>query len=217
MAGRERFERIVDLLRISGADGTGVHDLSQAVSGVEKASDTINADFGNARFANLASQSISTAQRSRRTWTTNRQKVRPQTTDQPLQEDLEHGSIDESVKQSHDSVVEVPEAADADLHAGHDEDGDDAGQERSEPDGDDVLAQGVGELRVHDFAILEVDGERASRGGRGVVNLCFPFSGCCLTARGPLTPRPTAPRTTIVRRSSQTVRNHCPMGGRRFV
>jgi len=102
--------------------------------------------------------------------------VGPQAADQPLEEDLENSSIDERVEQSHDGVVEVPEAADAELHASHDEDRNDAGQEGSEPDRYDVLAQRVGKLRVDDLAILEIDGKRASRRRRSEVNLCFPIS-----------------------------------------
>jgi len=56
VAGREGLERVVDLLPVSRADGTGVHDLSQAGSSVEEAGDIVDADFRDTGFTDLAAQ-----------------------------------------------------------------------------------------------------------------------------------------------------------------
>lgn len=87
------------------------------------------------------------------------QEMRAQAPDEPLDEDLEHGGGDEGVEQADDGVVDVPEGADADLHDQEDEDGDEGGEQRGRPDGDDFLAEGVGEFRVDDLAVGEEDGE----------------------------------------------------------
>lgn len=84
---------------------------------------------------------------------------------------MEDGCCDEGVEEPDGGVVDVPEGADADLHDEEDEDGDEGGEERGGPDGYDFVAHGVGELRVHDFAILEEDGEGAGGGWVGCVDL----------------------------------------------
>lgn len=114
---------------------------------------------------------ISTSHHGGETRPTHSQKVRSQPANQPLQKHLEHSRVDEPVQKPHHGVIEVPEAADADLHERHDGDGDHARKERSEPDRNDVFAQRVGKLGVDDLAVLEEDGKGASGGWGSVVDL----------------------------------------------
>lgn len=74
---------------------------------------------------------------------------------------MEHGGSDDGVEQADGGVVDVPEAAGADLHDQEDGDGNQDGEQGSGPDGNDLIAHRVGEFGVHDLAVLEVDGERA--------------------------------------------------------
>ena len=99
------------------------------------------------------------------------EEVRAETTNEPLDKDLEDGGADEGVEQTNGGVVDVPEGADADLHDEEDDNGDEDGEHGGGPDGDDFLAEGVGELGVDDLAVGEGDGEGA-RGSRvGKVDL----------------------------------------------
>lgn len=83
--------------------------------------------------------------------------MRAQTANEPLDEDLEDGGSDERVEEANGGIVDVPEAAGADLHNEEDGKGDEEGHEGGGPDGDDFIAQRVGELGVDDFAVLEDD------------------------------------------------------------
>lgn len=91
--------------------------------------------------------------------------MRAESSNQPLDKNLEHGGRDERVQNAHDSVVDVPEGAHSNLHAQDDEDGDEAGQQGGEPDGDDFAAHRVAVLGPDDLAVGEGDGE-GSRGRR---------------------------------------------------
>ena len=82
-----------------------------------------------------------------------------------LEEHLKDGGSDQTIKQPNDSIVNIPKAPDSDLHAQNDEDGDQAPEQRSKPDGDDFCPEGVCELRVHNLSILEVHW-KGSRGCR---------------------------------------------------
>jgi hypothetical protein len=130
------FERIVDLVLITGADRTVIHDLSEAVASF------LRCDGGDVGLADG-------------------EEVRTETTDQPFEENLEDGSGDERVEESDDCIVGIPERANADLADENDDDGDESAEKCSEPDGDDLFAYWVCELRVYDFTVLEVDGEGA--------------------------------------------------------
>lgn len=147
MTGWERFQGVINLILISCADGAVVHDLPQPIASL------LSCNLG-------------------KVWLADCQEVWSQTSDEPFEEDLEDSGGNETVEDTDDTVVDVPEAADADLT---DEDGGD-GDERSEhsgrPDRNDFFPHGVGELRVDDFAILEVDGERTRRGRVSFVDLC---------------------------------------------
>lgn len=90
--------------------------------------------------------------------------MRAQTANEPLDEDLEDGGSDERVEEANGGIVDVPEAAGADLHNEEDGKGDEEGHEGGGPDGDDFIAQRVGELGVDDFAVLEDDGKATARG-----------------------------------------------------
>ena len=46
-----------------------------------------------------------------------------QASDEPFEEDLEDGGCDEAVEKTDDTVVHIPEGADADLHDQNEEDG----------------------------------------------------------------------------------------------
>jgi hypothetical protein len=135
------LEGVVDLLLVAGADVAGVVNLLEARAVVALVAS--QADVGLA----------------------DGEEVGAQTTDEPLEEDLEDGGGDERVEQTNGGVVDVPEGADANLHDEEDDNGDDAGEERGEPDGDDFVAEGEAELGEDDLAVLEGDG-KGSRGSR---------------------------------------------------
>lgn len=98
VTGWERLKRVVDLALITCADIALVHYLSETTAVLF----TVQRD---GRFADG-------------------QEVRTETTDEPLEEDLEDSGRDETVEKTHDGVVHIPEASDADLHEEEDEDGD---------------------------------------------------------------------------------------------
>jgi hypothetical protein len=85
--------------------------------------------------------------------------VRSQAADEPLDKDLEDGGADERVKETDNSVVDVPERSNADLHHKNDEDGDDAGEKGGEPDGDDLIAKRVSKFGKDNLAVGKGDRE----------------------------------------------------------
>ena len=91
------------------------------------------------------------------------EKVRAETTNEPLDEDLEDGSSDKRVQQTNGGVVHIPEAAGADLHNEEDKEGDEEGHESGGPDGNNLGAERVRKLRVDNLAVLEDDGEATAR------------------------------------------------------
>lgn len=137
-----------------------------------------------------------------------------QATDEGFQEDLEYCRCDERVEEPDDSVVDIPEGADADLHAENDEDRDQCCHQRRGVDGDDVLSERVGEFGIDDLAVTEINGEGARRRRRGFVDLDG-ISGCYEMEREVLTPRPMTPMITMVRMSVQVHLSHCPNVGLR--
>lgn len=102
--------------------------------------------------------------------------MRAQTTDQPLDKDLEDGGRNQGVQQTDDGVVYVPEGANANLHDEEDENGDKGGEQRSGPDWNDLLAKRVGELGVHHLTVREEDGKRAGWCRVGFVDLILDVS-----------------------------------------
>lgn len=187
VARREGLEAVVDLVAVAGADGVRVHNLLVARAGV-----------GAGRDLGLADS----------------EEVRAEATDQPLNEYLEDGGGDERVEKPDDGVVDVPEGADANLHAEDDEDRDQGCHQRRGVDGGDVLPEGVGEFGIDDLAVAKVDGEGARGRWVGFVDLDR-VSGCYKIERELLTPRPMAPMITIVRMSSHVHLSHCPKVGLR--
>lgn len=91
------------------------------------------------------------------------EEVRSEATDEPLDEDLEDSGGDKRVEKTDGSVVEVPEAANADLHASEDEDGDQSSKHGGSPDGNDLASHGVAILGPDDFAVIEGNGEGSHR------------------------------------------------------
>lgn len=85
--------------------------------------------------------------------------MRSQAADEPLDKDLEDGGADERIKKTDDSVVDVPEGSNADLHHKNDENGDDAGKEGGQPDGDDLVAKRVSEFGKDNLAVGKCNGE----------------------------------------------------------
>lgn len=64
----------------------------------------------------------------------------------PLDEDLEDSCTDESVQQAKNSVVDIPEGADAELHQQENEDGNQRSEQGSGPNWDDLVAGRIGVL-----------------------------------------------------------------------
>jgi hypothetical protein len=99
------------------------------------------------------------------------EKVRAKTADEPLAKHLEYGGRDERVKETEDAVVDIPEGANADLHHQDDCNGDDGGEESSEPDRNNLLAEGVAKLGPDNLAISKGNGKRSSWCRLGFVDL----------------------------------------------
>lgn len=147
MAAGERLQAVVDLVWVSRADVARVVDLREAAP--------VEALVGHAADVGLAHV----------------EEVRAETANEPLAEDLEDGGGDERVQETDDAVVDVPEGADADLHRQDDRNGDDGGEECGEPDGDNLLAEGVAKLGPDNLAVRKGDGKRSSRCRLGFVDL----------------------------------------------
>jgi len=90
-------------------------------------------------------------------------EMRSESTDEPLDKDLEDGGGDEGVEKTDGSVVEVPETADAGLHASEDEDGDQSSKHGGSPDGNDLASEGVAILGPDNFAVVEGNREGSHR------------------------------------------------------
>lgn len=143
-----RLERIVDLALVTSADIGSVVELEVSLVVVS----SHGARLCHVRLADL-------------------EEVRSESTDQPLDEDLEDGSGDERVEKTDGGVVEVPEAADTDLHHQEDEDGDQSSQHSSGPDGNDLSAERVSVLGPDDFAVGEGNREGSCGCGLSEVDL----------------------------------------------
>lgn len=194
MAAGERLQAVVNLVWVSGADVAGVVDLREAAP--------VEALVGDAGEV----------------WLADVEEVRAEAADEPLAEDLEDGGGDERVQEAEDAVVDVPEGADADLHRQDDRDGDDGGEESGEPDGDNLLAEGVAKLGPDNLAVRKGDGERSSRCRLGFVDLVKQLAISSEYISGvSLTPRPIAPMATMVKISSQVTLSHCPKLGRECI
>ena len=134
MSTRHALQAIVDLVLVARADAAVEHDLAVAVCDVALR-DHVGGDDGLADC----------------------EEVGAQTADKPFDEDLEDGGGDEGVEEADGGIVDVPEGAHADLADEEDSEGDEEGHEGRGPDGDDLITEGVGELRVDDLAVGEDD------------------------------------------------------------
>lgn len=157
------LETVVDLLPVTCADAAVEHDLAVAVGNV-------------AIDAKLVTVVCFTETKAiRDDWLADSEEVRSQTTNEPLDEHLENGSSDERVQKTDRRVVDVPEAAGADLDDQEDEEWNEEGHECGGVDGDDLgksvrcfeceipgtylIAEWIRELRVNNLSVAEDDGE----------------------------------------------------------
>ena len=137
MSTGHRLERIVDLALVTSEDIGSVVELEVSLV-------VVSSHGSSALHIRLADD----------------EEVRSETTDEPLDEDLEDSGSDKRVEKTDGSVVEVPEAADADLHASEDEDGDQSSKHGGSPDRNDLASEGVAILGPDNFAVVEVDARR---------------------------------------------------------
>lgn len=147
VAAGHTLQAVIDLLAIAGADVRGEVDVLETTDAVRGSPDKSRVGLAHV------------------------EEVRAQTTNEPLDEDLEDGGRDQAVENTEAGVVEIPKGANADLHDQEDEHGDEGGEKRGRPDGNDFLAERVGKLGVYDLAVGEGDGEGAGGGRRGEVDL----------------------------------------------
>jgi hypothetical protein len=88
---REGLQSLIDLVLVwVGANLAVVHDVTKAIASQWSA--------------------------SLEPWPADLQKVRAKTTNKPLDDDLKHRGGDQRIEQTKDSVVEVQEAPNANLH-----------------------------------------------------------------------------------------------------
>lgn len=86
---------------------------------------------------------------------------------------MEDCSCNEAVEKTNDGIVDVPEGADANLHDKNEDDGNEDGEESSQPDGDNLFTQWVCKIRKDDFTIDKVDREGSGRRRRSFVDLAI--------------------------------------------
>ena len=136
VTGGHGLEGIVDLGLVSRADAAVEHNLVVSVTNV-----AMREHVGrNDRLADG-------------------EEVRAETANEPLDENLEHSCGDEGVEETDSGVVDIPERAHADLADEEHGEGDEESHKCGCPDGDDLMAERVGELGVDDLSIGEDDGE----------------------------------------------------------
>lgn len=68
---------------------------------------------------------------------------------------MEYSGGYQTIEQTNDGVVDIPERADADLHQQEDCDGHQACQQRSSPDRNDLMSQRVRKLGIDNLAVLK--------------------------------------------------------------
>lgn len=145
MSRWKALKRVIDFVDVPSADAAVVHDLAEAIADLCA---LVDDGFKNSwiRSAHV-------------------QKMRPQAANQPLEEDLEDSSADERVEKANNSVVHVPEAADANLHDEKDGNWDQSTEHGSRPDGNDLVARRVRELGVDNITALKKQ-RKGTRGSR---------------------------------------------------
>lgn len=90
------------------------------------------------------------------------QKVWPKPTNQPFQENLEYCCRDEAIEQANDTVIDVPERSDSDLHQEDEKDGYQSREQSSGPYRHDFIAKRVGELRIDNVSAWKIDYDTVS-------------------------------------------------------
>lgn len=155
VAGRHRLKTVVDLFPVTCADATVEHDLTVPICDVA---------IGATGFDTVVVGADSVKDVGRDDRLADGKEVRTKTSNEPLDEDLENSRGDQSVEKSDGSIVQVPEAASADLHDQEHSKGDEERHERGSPNGNNFVPHRVSELRVDNLSILEDDGEAAAWG-----------------------------------------------------
>jgi Tfp pilus assembly major pilin PilA len=149
---RHRLEAVVDLLPVTRADAAVEHDLAVSIGDVASNTAILIAIVCGTEAKTIRNDRLADSE-----------EVRTKSSNEPLDEDLEDSGGDERVQQTDGSVVDVPEAASTDLNNQEDGKGNEKGHESSSPDGNDFVAKRIRELRVNNLAVLEDDGEAATR------------------------------------------------------
>lgn len=142
MTAWERLYGVINLILVASADATVVHDRLVAIAG-----------FGALRNHGLAHD----------------EEVGTEAANQALEEDLENGGGDEGVQETDDGVVDVPEAANANLHDQDNGNRDHRSQESGKPNRHDFVAKRIGEFGIDNLTVLKQDGKGATGSGRGLV------------------------------------------------
>jgi hypothetical protein len=120
------LQAVVNLLAVARADAAVKHDLAISIGNV-------------AVDASLVAVVVLTKSETR--WDdglADSEEVRAETTNEPLDEDLEYSGGDERVQQTNGSIVHVPEAAGADLDNQKYSKGDEEGHQSGSPNGNDL-------------------------------------------------------------------------------
>ena len=126
VTGRHGLEAVVDLVLVASADAAVEHDLAVPIGDVANLAVLI---------AVVCATNVETL---RDDGLADGKEVRAKTTDKPLDEDLKYSSRDERVEQADGGVVDIPEAAGADLHDQEDREWNAEGHECCSPDRDDL-------------------------------------------------------------------------------
>jgi hypothetical protein len=155
VTGGHRLKAVINLALVTRTDATVEHDLTVAICDVAIGATGLDTIIVGADGVENVGRNDGFA---------DGEEVRTKASNEPFDEDLENGCGDQSIEKSNGSVVDVPEAASPDLNDQKDGKGDEEGHKSGSPNGDDLVAHRVGELRVDDFSILEDDGEAAARG-----------------------------------------------------
>jgi hypothetical protein len=123
---RHGFQAIVDLLTVTCADATVEHNLAVPVGNV-----AMNAIL-------VAIVVCAETEICRDDGLADSEEVRAETTNEPLDKDLEYRSRDECVEQTNSGVVYIPEASGTDLNNQEHGKGNEEGHESGSPDGNDL-------------------------------------------------------------------------------
>jgi hypothetical protein len=121
------LEAVVDLLLVTCADAAVEHDLAVSVGDIAPHTSILIAIICCTETKALRNDRLAYGK-----------EVRAETSNQPLDENLEDGSRNERVQQSDGSVVDIPEASSTDLNNQKDGKRDEEGHESGSPDRNDL-------------------------------------------------------------------------------